>query len=458
MTVEGIRGHLEALQRIATDHGGTRAVGTPGYEASVEYVAEVLREAGYEVTTRAIGMPVFSQVGPSTLERISPSPTTWVDGRDLRAMIYSASGEVRGRLTPVGLDPPRDAGGAPVVSGPDGCSSGDFTGFLVGDVALLRPGECLRREQILNAQGAGAAAVLVAYPLAATGRPVRPTLLYPDGIQIPVLAVTDEVGRDLLSNSRGRPLVLVRVEASSSLAEVESVLGHTPSGDEGRVVVLGAHLDSVMDGPGIDDNGSGVATLLEVARWLAGREAAAEVCFAFWAGEEEGTYGSRAYVDGLTSEERDAIVAYLNMDMIGSPNFGRFVYADRPQDPSAAAQSEAIQTMFTRSFEARGLSVEPLDLQGGADHGPFADGGIPVGGVFSGAFETKTARQAEAFGGAAGVPFDACYHQPCDTAANVSDTALRQFAAALVAVLAELTGVEVDQLEVSAGPSRSSAS
>jgi Zn-dependent M28 family amino/carboxypeptidase len=441
VSVEGIRDHLEVLQRIADENGGTRAVGTPGYDASVRYVIDVLRGAGYEVMTRPTVVPVFTQGGPTLLEEIAPPPTVWTDGRDLRAMLYSASGEIRGRVTPVGFGPSDGAEGAAPAPGGDGCRASDLDGFPAGDVALLRPGECLRRQQVLNAQAAGASAVIVTYPSAATGRPVRPTLLYPDGIEVPAIAVTDEVGRTLISRAGGHPAVLVRVDASTSPEEAESVLTQTPSGDPGRVLMLGAHLDSVMDGPGIDDNGSGVAVVLEVARWLAGREPASAVRFAFWTGEEEGTYGSREYVDGLAPAERDAIAAYVNLDMIGSPNFARFVYADRPEDASAAEQSEAIQALFTRAFETRGLAVEPLDLGGGADHGAFAEAGIPVGGLFSGASEVKTPEQAEAFGGTAGAPFDACYHQPCDTIANLSDTALQQFADALVSVLSELASV-----------------
>jgi len=425
VAVDGIRGHLEALQRIADANGGTRAVGTPGYDASVRYVVGVLRGAGYEVVTPGVSMPVFAQEAPTVFEQVSPLERTWTDGTDMRAMLYSASGDARAPVT--------------AMTG-SGCEAADFSGFPAGDVALLQVGPCLRREQVLNAQDAGASAVVVPYPTA-PGRPLRPTLLYPDGITVPVLAVTGEVGRALASAAGDGSLVEIHVRTSTAVREVQSVIAQTPSGDAEHVVVLGAHLDSVMDGPGIDDNGSGVAMVLEVARWLAGRPTTSAVRFAFWAGEEEGLYGSRDYVDGLTLGEREAIDAYLNLDMVGSPNFGRFVYADRPDDTSAADESEAIERLFTDYFAARGLSSEGLDLGGGADHGPFAQAGIPVGGVFSGAYETKTPAQAGDYGGAAGEPFDACYHQACDSVANVSDLALRQFAGALTHALTELAGV-----------------
>jgi hypothetical protein len=425
VTVEGMRVHLDALQRIADQHDGTRAVGTPGYEASVAYVAGVLRDAGYGVDLRPVDVPVFTQHAPTILERVTPSPQAWTDGTDLRAMLFSGVGEVR----------------APVTAAEGGCEASDLDGFPVGDVALLEPGPCLRREQVVNAQAAGASAVVVAYPSTAPGRPLRPTLLYPDGITVPVLAVTPDVGEALAVDDGERPIVRIRVSATSTWTEADSVVAQTPSGDPSRVVMLGAHIDSVIDGPGINDDGSGVAMLLEIARWLATRATDATLRFAFWAGEEEGLYGSRAYVEALPGDERAALAAYLNADMVGSPNFVRYVLADAPVDPAAAEGTEAIRELFEAAFEEEGLAIEPLDMHGGADHGPFAQVGIPVGGMHSGSSEVKTAEQARVYGGTAGEPMDPCYHQACDTIANVNDVALEQLAGAYVQVLVELAGV-----------------
>ena len=426
VTVDGMRARLAELQGIAVEHGGTRAVGTPGYEASAAYVAGVLRDTGYEVDLLPVDVPVFEQSAPTVLERVEPSPMTWTDGTDLRAMLFSSSGEVRARVT----------------AAEGGCEASDLTGFPVGDVALLAPGPCLRREQVVNAQAAGASAVVVPYPDTEEGRPLRPTLLYPDGITVPVLAVTPDVRQALGADGVDRPTVRIRVSATSTWTEAESVLAETPSGDPGSVVMLGAHLDSVMDGPGLNDDGSGVALLLETARWLAGRGADATVRLAFWAGEEEGLYGSSAYATSLSDEDRGAMLAYLNLDMVGSPNFVRYVLADAPVDPAAAEGNATIRRLFEEAFEAEGLASEPEDTHGGADHGPFARVGIPIGGVHAGSAEVKTSEQAETYGGVAGEVMDACYHQPCDTLDNVSDTALEQFADALVRVLTQLAGID----------------
>ena len=426
VAVESMWTHLDALQRIGDEHGGTRAVGTPGYDASVDYVAGVLRDAGYEVELRTVDVPAFEQDGPTVLERIEPSPLAWSDGTDLRAMLFSASGEVRGQVT----------------AAKGGCEPTDLLGFPEGDVALLEPGPCLRRDQVTNAQDVGAAAVIFPYPDTAPGRALRPTLLYPDAITIPALAVTPEVGDALATHGGRQPSVHIRVDASSRWDEAESVIVQTPSGDPSRVVMLGAHLDSVIDGPGLNDNGSGVAVLLATAQWLASRQTDAMVRIAFWAGEEEGLYGSRNYVQGLSDEEREAISAYLDLDMVASPNFGRFVIADAPMDPSAAEGNAMIQDLYTAYFEERGLAVKPIDTGGSGDQGPFTAAGIPIGGLFAGSANDKTPKQAAAYGGDAGEPMDPCYHQACDTTENVSGTALRQSFAATVDVLTELASVE----------------
>ncbi len=209
-------------------------------------------------------------------------------------------------------------------------------------------------------------------------------------------------------------------------------------GEEGReVVILGAHLDSVPVGPGINDNGSGSMTLLELAVLLATVEAPERtVRFAFWGAEEGGPFGSAAYVEALTEEERGRVVGYLNFDMLGSPNHIRFVYDEREAAPGSAA----LTATFAEYFEDIGLAWEPVDLTGHADHGAFRDAGIPTGGLFAGGREPKTDAQAADFGGTAGAPADPCSDQACDTIDNVSDIALDEIADAVahaVATLAE---------------------
>ncbi|MEV7025981.1 M28 family metallopeptidase [Kitasatospora sp. NPDC093558] len=196
-----------------------------------------------------------------------------------------------------------------------------------------------------------------------------------------------------------------------------NLIADWPSGDSAHVVMAGAHLDSVQAGPGVNDDGSGTAGILETALAVsrAGLKPAKHLRFAWWGAEENGMVGSRNYVNGLSAADRSAIDAYLNFDMIGSPNPGYFTYR---QDP-------ALDALFRDWFAARGIATEQdFEGDGRSDHAPFQDAGIRVGGLFSGADYIKTADQAAKWGGTAGQAFDACYHAACDTSANIDDTAL----------------------------------
>jgi aminopeptidase S len=204
---------------------------------------------------------------------------------------------------------------------------------------------------------------------------------------------------------------------SSSGRTGYNLIADWPGGDTGHVVMTGAHLDSVTAGPGINDNGSGSAATLETALAVAraGHHPAKHLRFAWWGAEELGMVGSRYYVGRLTSTERSRISAYLNFDMIGSPNPGYFVYDDDP----------ALEKTFKDYYAGLGIATEPeTEGDGRSDHAPFKNAGVPVGGLFSGADYVKTAAQAAKWGGTAGQAFDRCYHSSCDTTADINDTAL----------------------------------
>ncbi|MCX4995291.1 M28 family metallopeptidase [Streptomyces longwoodensis] len=203
-----------------------------------------------------------------------------------------------------------------------------------------------------------------------------------------------------------------------------NLIADWPGGDTTRVVMAGSHLDSVTAGPGINDNGSGSAAVLETALAVsrAGLQPTRHLRFAWWGAEELGMVGSRYYVNNLSSTNRSRISAYLNFDMIGSPNPGYFVYDDDP----------TIEQTFKTYFSGLGVPTEiETEGDGRSDHAPFKNVGIPVGGLFSGADYVKTSAQAAKWGGTAGQPFDRCYHSSCDTIANLNDTALDRNADAL---------------------------
>jgi Zn-dependent M28 family amino/carboxypeptidase len=192
--------------------------------------------------------------------------------------------------------------------------------------------------------------------------------------------------------------------------------------------MVGAHLDSVNAGPGINDNGSGSAALLEVAEQMAKVKPVNKVRFAWWGAEESGLVGSTYYVNNLSQEDRNKITLYLNFDMVGSPNHVFFIYDGDDSDAVGAgagpAGSAEIEKTFEAFFNLRGVPFKGTDFSGRSDYGPFIAAGIPSGGLFTGAEGVKTAAEAALWGGTAGQAYDPCYHLACDTYANNNDTAL----------------------------------
>jgi Zn-dependent M28 family amino/carboxypeptidase len=419
VTTEALMAHLRELQAIADRNGGTRETGTPGYDESVDFVLRRLREAGYEPAAHRFRLAVSRELEPPALERLSPSRASFRPGRDFISLEYSGSGDVTAPLEPV------DVGGST-----SGCERGDFAGFPEGAVALMRRGSCFFFQKAVNAELAGAAAVLV-FNEGGPGReaPISATLVEPRA-QIPVLGLSHAAGEELASAAGAT--VHVAAEVDNSERETQNVLADLPGRTEGRVVLLGAHLDSVGAGPGINDNGSGTAAVLEAAVQLRRLGARPErgIRFAFWAGEELGLHGSEEYAERLGSRLREEIGLVLNFDMLGSPNFARLVYDADPE----------ITEAFGEWFEAHDLEALEIALEGRSDHAPFADRGIPVGGLFTGADEPKTAEEERLFGGEAGEPHDGCYHQACDTLANVNESALGPMADAVAAVALQLAG------------------
>ena len=418
VTPGGMLTHARRFQAIADEHGGNRAAGTPGYDASAEYVADRLRRAGYEVQIQSFQFPESAVVREADLD-VSGTP---VEETDFALMERSASGGVEAPVRPV------DA-----LSPTSGCEVDDFEDFPDGDVALLRRGTCTFRTKAANAERAGASAVLIFNSGEAGGEVLQGSLGGP-GIGIPVIGTSGSFGERLLAREE---MPEVRVSATEGGDNsTTNVIAQMPGGNAENTVMVGAHLDSVPEGPGINDNGSGSATVLEMAIQLAGLDAEPrnQVRFAFWGAEEIGLVGSRHYVEGLGEEEIDDISAYLNFDMTGSPNFVSSVY-EGPDE---------VEDVFDSYFEARNIEVETNSaLDGRSDHGPFQDEDIPTGGLFSGAEGTKTEGQQEEFGGEAGAPFDACYHRICDDIDNLNEESLDTLsdaAAHATAVLAEREG------------------
>ena len=224
-----------------------------------------------------------------------------------------------------------------------------------------------------------------------------------------------------------------------------NILADSGSGS-GRVLVLGAHLDSVEEGPGLNDNGSGVAAVLEVALRLAEEGAVSRdrIRFAFWGGEEDGMHGSEHYVEELSGAESAAHVAYLNVDVVGSPNAVVFVYDGDGSDTEEAGPegSGAVEQAFLDILRGEGVEALPFGFIEDSDYDAFVQGGIPAGGLFTGDAGTKSEAEALTFGGQAGDQYDECYHQACDTIENVDMTVLEEMTETLMSATVSLGGIE----------------
>ncbi|WP_026421612.1 M20/M25/M40 family metallo-hydrolase [Actinokineospora inagensis] len=196
-----------------------------------------------------------------------------------------------------------------------------------------------------------------------------------------------------------------------------NLIADWPGGDASQVIMFGAHLDSVSAGPGINDNGSGSATILEVALQLAAKNptVAKHVRFAWWTDEEQGLNGSKHYVAQLTQAQKTAIKAYYNFDMVASKNGGYFI---NNINSAASAPLKAYWDTLNLSPE------EDVEGVGRSDDYPFTQAGIAASGYATGASARKTAAQAQKWGGTANAAYDSCYHSACDTTSNINTTAL----------------------------------
>ena len=416
VTLAGIRAHQAALQAIADENGGTRLAGTAGYDESAQYVFDAAEAAGYDVSFQEFQFELVSDVTPPEFAQVAPNSLTYVDGTDYATMSYSGSGDV---TAPVSLP-----------SGDNrGCHAADWAGFPAGNVALAMRGTpagepaCTFRIKATNAVAAGASAVLVYnnVPGLLNGT------LAPPRFNKSVLGLTQALGQQLTSLVPGGLTVHVETNTTAEIVTTRNVIAETPGGDSENVVVVGAHLDSVSRGPGINDNGSGSAAILKVAEVYAaqGRTPRNKLRFIWFGAEEQSLLGSNFYVANLDADERDDIMAMLNFDMIGSPNYARFVYDGdgSATSPAGPPGSGFIEKVFVDYFNSQGQANEPTQFSGRSDYGPFIAVGIPAGGLFTGAEVPKTAAQVLLYGGTAGVPYDPCYHLACDTFAGTGSGA-----------------------------------
>lgn len=409
VSVDAMMGHLQKLQDIADANDGNRALGTPGYAASVDYVANTLRDKGFDVTTDEFQVKL----------PYADEPSLSVGGQGVKAAplgftIGTPAGGLSARLVPARVD---DS---------PGCSASDYDGLDVqGAVVLVDRGTCpFGQKQSVVAERGAVALVVANNEDAPTG---GGTLGEDTDVKIPVVAIGKADGAKLRANPGE---AVLKLNAGVRVERTRNVIAQTKTGSTHDVVMAGAHLDSVPEGPGINDNGSGAAAILETALQLGpSPDVKNAVRFGFWGAEEEGLIGSANYIGSLDVDALKDIALYLNFDMLASPNPGYFTYdGDQSAPPTDAVPrvpegSAGIERMLGAYLNGAGKTPRDTDFNGRSDYDAFTQAGIPAGGLFAGAEEKKSREEADLWGGDADQPFDPNYHKPGDTIDNIDRTA-----------------------------------
>ncbi|MDD1783362.1 M20/M25/M40 family metallo-hydrolase [Enterovibrio sp. ZSDZ35] len=492
--------HLEAMEgaAVATEDGNstTRAAGTDGYANSVDYIKRKLEKHGYEVTLQPFDFRSWVELDGTTL---TVNDQTLVHVRDATddipadyaAMSYSGSSDGALNAEIAFVTPDFDFDSAD-YDDTDGCTASDFDGVdVAGKVAVIQRGGCTFDAKVVNAEAAGAVGAIVFNQGNSDGRKgvVNGTLGSDSEATIPAFGARYDLGKawyDALQGGGDSIAAALSIGVKDEVVVTQNVLAETARGNPDKIVMLGAHLDSVPEGPGINDNGSGTAGVLEYAIRLKKKlnrlpvHQKNKVRFAWWAAEEAGLVGSEYYTNEvfgayyqdaqtqimeelgitdpgeLTAEHRELIEAryleinpvkmYLNFDMIGSPNYIYGVMdgdlSDTKDSPDNAYPGDFeppegtshIEGMFNEFFTKKNESTVPQALSKRSDYSGFADWGIAFGGLFTGAEKLKSAEEVEQFGGEVDVAYDKCYHQACDDLNNVANEALTMNSRALAYV------------------------
>lgn len=439
---EKVKRHMEELDAIAARHGGNRGAGLPGFEHSARYVEDRLKEAGYKTRRQPFNYSRTDHVR-NTVKQVSPQERAFDMHTPAEGLPASPDGGHKGELVA-----PSDSFGDAEGSWKDVDAKGK-----IALLELRKPSlRGAREERVSGCHGGGhatrqriaddqteAARKALTYARAAG---ISAVLFYLEGADIGIGLRFDAPGdKDLPPASvlwstdaatlredmdAGGATMHVDLELRKRSVDTFNVLTVPPDATTDRHL-FGAHLDSVPMGPGIDDNGSGSALLLDLALAHATRKAG-PVEFCWWGGEEDGLLGSQHYVD---TESLKPVRGYFNMDMVAAPNYVIGVYGD------------GLQSHYTDHFETIDQPWLEGPVDGMSDQVPFLEADVPVAGidtVRSSPAALKDDREAELFGGVVGEAFDPHYHAEGDTIANTSMEGLGICAVASHAALSAVTG------------------
>lgn len=416
----GPKAHLDALAKIGAEEGN-RAAGSAGYAKSLTYVQNALpsvftvEKQSFSYKTTKAHKAVFAVDG-----REAPPGAVWPATR--RPFKLSFTGPIIAADEPASPYPgPKIAGailGLGTAKTPaSGCQREHFPTGKRSYALIVSKGGCSPATKAALARRAGASLVIslstrpagcLGHSLPASGREAKDSVPH---VQVDA-AWWQQVAMDAGRISADLDYRLMAVSTDNLIARLSG------SSSTGQTFAVGAHLDSVAAGAGVNDNISGVAALLALADTIASQQPAMNqnLTLLFWGGEEDGLKGSRHYVSDLTAEQRSAISGYLNLDMVASPNPGRFIYGSTGR----------AQDALLGYYQKNGLATQRIIVGERSDHFPFQQAGIAVAGLYSGGSEIKSTAQQEVFGGTSGRSYDSCYHQSCDDSRNVAAAALAE--------------------------------
>lgn len=406
ITAEALKERAETLFNISQasvkDYGHpTRVIGSRGHWGTINYILGELQK--------------YSKYYTWDVQKFDA-----IDGR-VKSFSLLVDGTEPKLVLALSLTPPTPNGkpvhGNLVLAANYGCDISDFPANLTaGNIALVARGKCAFGDKLISAGKAGAAAVII-YDEDA---PLHGTLGSPTGEEVPALSVSTKDAAKYIAALQKNPAhefeVTLYVDSYVKKVRTINVVAETKGGDHNNVVSLGAHSDSVAEGPGINDDGSGTISLLEVAKQLTNYKVNNAVRFAWWAAEEEGLLGSYAYADLLLSEENAKLRLFMDYDMMASPNYEYQIYDANNKDHPAG--SGDLKDLYIDWYTAQGLNYTMIPFDGRSDYVGFIDAGIPAGGIATGAEGIKSKKGQASFGGEAGKWFDPCYHQLCDDLSN----------------------------------------
>ncbi len=400
--------HMIAWQQIADANPGpdghaSRNSGEPGYLASVNYAANLLRAAGYRVTIQPYTFSYFAAAGNSEFSEVSPTAHSFVSGTDWVFSTSSGSGDVTAPVQPAGgiVIP----AGANVNSSSSGCSASDYAGFVTGHIALIQRGTCTFAQKASLAAAAGAAAVIIFNE----GQPGRTGIGGCGAINVPgvpiVCMATYAVGTTLYQQALlGPTTVHIKIGTVADPNRLDyNLIADSPLGDSTHVVVVDAHLDAIF-GAGMLDNASGSATILEIALKLAKTTTRNQLRYIWFGGEELGLLGSFYYTRALSSSALGRIVFDIDADVTATPNYV-YAIADPANSGSVGSfpsnvvsASQVGNNYFAAYFSRVGLPYERRSNDG-TDSYAFALVGVPNTGVLTGQDCCKGAADVALFGG-----------------------------------------------------------